>query len=934
MGFIGSIVSAVVSVVVSVVQIIVQIVEVIIELIMTLLGFGGSTTTQVIEYFEVHNYPFYDDIDNKNPLLNVIKDSVLGDKDIAAQLIYAGTFGSYKGDIQKFMNYISNGDYFEGFPAIESYITYPDYTELTDAITLLEGVPATPENAYTQALTTADWIKYWLQENKAYSYHNNTLIATIAVTTSPAANSSTFTNTPGSSSFLLTITDEIATSDSTSTTREWKVDFSDIVYNVLLDTYSIAVFTDEGDSGELPYTVPSKPLGLHYISPYYINSAPTVQYLFVYLVGEGTYPDLDNPQNQININAAVLQAVPAIPLRVNNTDYTSRPAAEVTQINELSALVGLNANDILDAIKNDPDAPSAGDLDHIYINFGIRMWDTSQMGITYLFTLCENLFPAQGVTKGIYDNTQSGDVKPANNIIITAGDYKYLFQFSYLSYEFTTLADINADTGSAENGYYYSDMSRFDANNILYLPYYVSSGKGTYNVGFKSDTLTEVANFLSGNGTVNPGTTTGEATNWMQVTQRMAYNNTTPVLHDADNTVSALKFLTPDLVYENNGSGILRHVESATEATTSGQSITYFRAIESGLEAYTMAAPIASLRVEDGDSGKFKMVKFNLGNRDDLMVPFVHNFIKYLSNKTVTQLFLAGSHASIYVAHYEVIVQRTGGFGGLFAILIIVIIVVVAIFVAPAFFGAGTVGFGAGGSLGLTGAMAPTLAGSGFFSALGIITSSAGNVLWGATFMNLAINFAINQVIQFAMTAAFGEDSMIGQIAGMALSAVAFSSIQYDYATGSVNINFDSLGGFDVGEFFKSYEWDWSDTFKALSAGMDLAGSLLEYRAEGALESLQLDSAQIKKRNDARMLDLTTKETALRELEESLFGDNVGVDTFYSLMQVERTGTTPLIMAANMYSYYNNYTQVMYGDFNQTAFLDRKVISELGNDTI
>ena len=346
--------------------------------------------------------------------------------------------------------------------------------------------------------------------------------------------------------------------------------------------------------------------------------------------------------------------------------------------------------------------------------------------------MCENLFPTQAVTKGIYDSTTAGDTKPTNNVIITTDDYKSLFQFNYISYEFTTLAVIDANTGSAENGYYYSDMSKFDSLGILKYSYYTSSGKGTYNVGYKADSLTEVANFLTGSGTVNPGVTSGEATNWLQVTTRMNYNNPTPVLYDADDTVSSLEYLTGDLVYENNGSGELRHVLSASEATTSGQSITYYRIIPSGLEAYTMKAPLGSLRVVDGESGKFKLVKFNLGNRDDLMLPFIYNFIEDLSNKDVTQLYLSGTHASMYVAHYEVIVQRTGGFGGLFLVILVILVIIVMVYTG-----------GAGGAL-FSNLMA-TMASS-------VVGTTAAAVTWETVLVNILVKYAISTLIQKAAT--------------------------------------------------------------------------------------------------------------------------------------------------------------------------------------
>ena len=933
MGFVGSLVSGVVDVITSIVEAVVQIVEVILELVMTLLGFGGDTTTQVIEYFEVHNFPLFTDVDKSNPLLQTVQSSILSGSDISADLIFASAFRSYKGDIRKFIQYIDDDNYIEGFPQVESYITYPDYTEITSVLNTLHGAACTIENAYTRALNVTTWIKYWLQENKSYSVETNKLFLPLAisVTTSPGSTTSSFTNnTVSSNTILLALADGVAASD-TVIGNEVSVNFATVSFNASANAYTVQVYDAAGTVSTLPYTVPVRPTGLHYDVTYYLDSNPAVTRLFVYKVGTGTYSDLDNPQNEININATVLHAIPAIPLRINNVDYTTRPAAEVTKINELCNLISLDASEILDKIKNDPDAPSAGDLDHVYINFGIRLWDSSQTGLVYLFTMCENLFPAQGVTKGIYDDTASGDTKPANNVIITTEDYKYLFQFSYMSYAFTSLATINANSGSAENGYYYSDLSRFNSSNYLVNPYFVSSGKGTYNVGFKADNLTQVANFLAGSGTTNPGTTTSEATNWLQVTGRMNYNNTTPVLQDADGSVSDLKFLTPDLVYENNGSGVLRHVLSASEETTAGQSITYYKAVASGLEAYTITAPIGSLRVVDGDSGKFKMVKFNLGHQDDLMFPFIHNFVANLSNKNVTQLFLSGAHASIYVAHYEVIVQRTGGFGGLFAIIMIIIIIVVAVYVAPAMFGPAATGFGTGGTLGAAGAMGTGI--SPMLSAMGFVGSSAGNILWGPTFMNLVVKFAVNQIIKMAVTEAFGEDSAIGQMVGTVLGAVALSGINYNYATSTIEFGFGpDAFSFDIDKFIE--EWSWTDTFKFMTTDLlEIGGSILTYKAKQGFESLEEEQAAMEKRNTEKLLGLTTKEIANDELYASLFAtQDTAYNTYSALTSVNVRGTAPTLLASTIYLQQEFYIGALFIDHDQSGFLDRKIEQQAGFD--
>jgi len=684
MSFIGDIFSAIIDVIVYIVEAVIQVIEMIIHLIMILLGWD-SGSTQIIEYYEVHNVPLFDDVDKKNPLQQSVIQSVIEGKDIASNLIYHLAFRSLKGNVKEFMQFIDVGNYFESFPTVESYILIVDYDELTSVLNTLNGVPCTIENAFLRTLSKTDWIQYWLQENKGYDVGANLLGTEYReVTTSPATPAGdTAIVSPSLNHFDVAITSETVTSDDVLADMRWKVNFNTVVYNPGTDDYTVQVYNEADVIRTLSYTVPSKPIQLHYVSTYYRDVAPTRGYIFIYKVGTGTYSNLDTVETPIDQDGNTLEVLPAIPLRISNANYTTFGATKQAQIEDLLSVIHLNAEDVLDAVMNDPGI-EPGDLDNIYVNFGVRMWDISQAGMSYLYSMFENLYPSQGVTQGTYNNSPSGDDKPQNNILTTTEDNKYAFQFSYISYEHTSLLDIDANSGSTENAVYYSDLSRFGDDGLLKYNYYVSSGKGTYNVGYKADTLTEVANFLAGNGTPNPGTTSGEATNWLQVTERMVYNNPSPTLLEAAGGVSTLIYLTPDLVYENNGSGVLQLIEAASEATTVGQSITYYCCKPSGLDAYTVVAPIAALKVIDGDSGRFRMVKFNLGNRDDLMVPFVHTFIKDLSNSQVSKLFLAGAHVSIYIAHYEVIVHAGMSFFKALVMLIIIIVVIYFAWVAGA----------------------------------------------------------------------------------------------------------------------------------------------------------------------------------------------------------------------------------------------------------
>ena len=686
MSFIGDFFSAIVDVIVSVVETVIQIVEVVIQAIMVLLGFDGGSS-QTVEYYEVRNVPLFNDPDKKDPLVNSILQSILANKDVIADLIYHTAFRSLKGNVREFMNFIAQGNYFESFPTLDSHIATIDYTELTAALNTLNGVPCTPEGSFLRALSKSDWVQHWLQENKEYNVGTNTMGVDFSTTSTspPTPTGDTVQVTASLNHFDIDITSSVGTSDEVFADERWQVDLTDIVYNAIPDTYTIKVYNAANVGSitrTLPYTAPTKPTQLHYVSNYYRDSAPTRKYLFIYKLGTGVYVDLDTVEEPIDIDGTVLQVLPAVPLRISNSNYTTFGATKKAQIEDILKIIHLDAEAIIDTVLTDSGL-APGDVDNVYVNFGIRMWDTTQVGMGYLFKMFENLYPAQGITQGTYNNAAATDDKPQNNLLTTTDDNKYALQWSYITFTHTSLTDINANSGSAENGLYYSDMSKF-SGGILKYPYYVSSGKGTYNVGYKADNLTEVAAFLAGNGVTNPGTTTAEAANWLQVTKRLSYNNPTPNLLESDGSASTLKYLTPDLVYENNGSGTLRLVESASEATTVGQSITYYYCKASGLDAYTVVAPIGALKVIDGASGRFNMVKFNLGNKGDLMVPFIHTFVKDFSNSEISKLFLAGAHVSIYIAHYEVIEQAGMSFlEALVVIIIIVVIIVVAYHLSP-----------------------------------------------------------------------------------------------------------------------------------------------------------------------------------------------------------------------------------------------------------
>lgn len=662
----------------------VRILESVITAIVEILGYRD----QVVEFFEVHNIALFSDPDSKKQLANIAVKAVITDSDVTRDILYALNHRSLTANLNRFVAYIEDGNYFEDFPVVESHILIADYPGVATVLTGIYG-PLAVEYVRVGDVPRNMWIGSYLAAYSNYSEETNLFNILETEVTAPLDPMPPEYDEGGGPWV-----------PPPAAVGPWYLDYANTYLSG--SVYIVALLNGDDDPAELNMTVPVLDDTKVYVSAfYYLDADPTTVRSFIYEAGSGTYPDLDNITAAIEIDAEILQTMPAIPLRINNVNYTDFAAAKTTQIEELAFLVDLDAAQLLDEVLNDAGLNIAeGDLDHVYINFGVKVWDFSQAGLTYLYQMMELMYPAQAVTKGIYDSAPTVTVipainnreqeygetyeplaKPVNNFIVTNTDYKGVFQWNYITYEYTTLGVINSDSGSVVNGMYYSDMSKF-TSGLLTSPYYVSSGKGTYNVGYKADNLAEVAAFVAGNGVVNPGDTSAEAATWLQVTKRMRY--LLPLRNPAGNVMTeTYLYLTPDSAYTVSG-GNLQYVSIAAEETLIGQSMTYYYCDAAGIGAYTLVAPIAALTVIDGESGVFKLVKFNMGDRDELMIPMLYNFVSDMPNQELTQLFLAGAHVSVYLAHYEVIELS------FWAKLLLVVAVVIAIVVIVVTWGSTT----------------------------------------------------------------------------------------------------------------------------------------------------------------------------------------------------------------------------------------------------
>ena len=832
MGFVAdiieSVVDAVVDIVEAVIDLVVDIVEAVVDAVADLLGFTGE---EVVEYFEVYNQPLFDatTVDFLVPKAQVAS-AIYNNQRIDDTLILSSIFSdNVPKSLRKFHQFIEDGNYYTDYPQVESFINFIDDTELNNVLDGIAGTPTTITFSKLGRLTIPYWVETYLRDNTSYNVnthaipYNYTNTFTIDSTNPAFVNTTTDTIIVASTN-TLQLGDDIvytvsagqteiggltsgttyyATSISQPNPGYWElqlaaslpdalnvppvpvtltsagtgtadtfvhsftadraVDYLNPAYSVSGNNY-VVNYTD----GAYFYTVPAKPTGTHVTADYYADNDPNSERrIFTYKLGTGTYSELDSTEPSIDISSDTLKCMPAIPLRLNNTNYNASSNTRADQINDLLALVKMDGPSILDAIFQDYTGQPS-DLDHIYVNFGVRLVDTSQGALNYLFNLFDTLHLSNTVTKADY-NAATGE-KPYNNIIITHDDYKMVFKYAYTDYASYTVAQVNAN--SALSDIYYSKADHFDDNDVLLKPYFASSAQKLYNVQYKADNLTEVNQYLAGNG-VTAGSYTSGGAGKLQVTTRIAYSGT---IQDADGADSGHVTLKPSLVYENNG-GTLRILASIDEGITSAQEISYYQIVPNGMNVYTVKAPIGALRVVDADSGKFKMVKFNLASGDDLMVPLFYGIVldTGVTSKELSSLFLASAHVSLYIARYEVI--ETGGFLKiLLAIIIIVVVLLVTGYIDPSTFtmmgGAGTTSTGAAvttttnaaGATIATNTATGTVVAQGttitVTNSLGLAVThtvgaagvvSFGTVVWAPTIVAFAGQMVVNQIIQMAI---------------------------------------------------------------------------------------------------------------------------------------------------------------------------------------
>ena len=311
------VITAIVDVITTIVDVVVGIVDAVLAPIANLLGFTDGSDGSTVFTFEVHNQNLFEKPDRKASA-EVIANAIINSRDISGDLLYAAAYQSGKRSVKKFVDFIDDGDYFEGFPELKGNILTIDYDEIDDILTSASsayngngghGAPVTIDNARLGTLFVIPWQKYWLQQNKSYVHET-----------------ATFTHS------------------GTNTV----VNLSNSVFNSSDKTYTMRTGNPLSNFGG--FNIPLKPLGLHYVVNYHLDSAPNVNKLFIYKVpaagSSGVYPNLDTPSTTMTTAGSdTLSVLPAIPLRLNNTNFNAsgQNTAKRDKIIALVDKVGLDA---------------------------------------------------------------------------------------------------------------------------------------------------------------------------------------------------------------------------------------------------------------------------------------------------------------------------------------------------------------------------------------------------------------------------------------------------------------------------------------------------------------------------------------------------------------------------------------------------------------
>lgn len=170
---------------------------------------------------------------------------------------------------------------------------------------------------------------------------------------------------------------------------------------------------------------------------------------FMYRVGAGTYPALDAAAVEV---AQHVQALPAVPLRVDNKDIHRKELRTTEQHKTSKMLLSRMGIDLMDTVDSLNDNENLKDIDFAYMVFGVELGGRSAAEQEYVFRFLDYLRVNQVTQQAEYDawvaanpGVNVKNAPPMNTLVYrnqSAGDtYNAKFQWNNIRKE-TEAGDI------------------------------------------------------------------------------------------------------------------------------------------------------------------------------------------------------------------------------------------------------------------------------------------------------------------------------------------------------------------------------------------------------------------------------------------------------------------------------------------------------------
>lgn len=182
------------------------------------------------------------------------------------------------------------------------------------------------------------------------------------------------------------------------------------------------------------------PSALYYRVCYYkMNTDGTLQAArnyWNYRIGAGTYPTLNTPPN----SGLASPFFPIIPLRKNNTDLTHSSLSSTDLYKTSKTLlkkVGLDFLHLGESINANPDV---GEVDHVFLYFGVDLQSSVAATQRYLLEFFAQLAPLSRTSYAEYLRwkKQPTTLPPQSKLTIEDAGYKADISYSYIRVRFVT----------------------------------------------------------------------------------------------------------------------------------------------------------------------------------------------------------------------------------------------------------------------------------------------------------------------------------------------------------------------------------------------------------------------------------------------------------------------------------------------------------------